>query len=44
MTIDDLPVLTGQELHAQFSENSQEVLERRYLRKDESGRPVETIA
>ena len=44
MTIDDLPILTGQELQAQFSENSREVLGRRYLQKDESGRPVETIA
>lgn len=44
MTIDDLPVLTDQDLHAQLSENSREVLERRYLRKDESGQPVETIA
>jgi len=44
MTIDDLPILTDRELHAQFSENSREVLGRRYLRKDESGRPVETIA
>ncbi|MCJ7548619.1 MAG: adenosylcobalamin-dependent ribonucleoside-diphosphate reductase, partial [Anaerolineae bacterium] len=44
MTIDDLPILTDQDLHAQFSENAREVLGRRYLRKDESGLPVETIA
>jgi len=44
MAIDDLPILTDEELDAQFSENSLEVLQRRYLRKDQAGEPAETVS
>jgi ribonucleoside-diphosphate reductase alpha chain len=44
MTVMDLPNLSEEELQSQFSDNAREVLSRRYLRKDEKGRPVETIS
>ncbi len=44
MTIEDLARLTNEELIAEFSGNSLEVLKRRYLRKDTNGEPTETVA
>ena len=44
MSILDQPLLTEEELRAQFSENALTVLRRRYLRRDEKGEPAETIS
>ncbi len=44
MSILDQPLLTEEELRAQFSENALTVLRRRYLRRNEKGEPAETIS
>lgn len=44
MQISDEPVMSESEVEAQFSQNALIVLRRRYLRKDERGEPVESIA
>ncbi len=44
MSILDQPLLTEEELRAQFSDNALTVLRRRYLRRDEKGEPAETIS
>lgn len=44
MNLDALPILSDEELEAQFSENALEVLKRRYLRKDTDGQPAESVA
>lgn len=44
MSIRTEPALSEKELTEQFTENSVTVLQKRYLRKDENGRPAESIA
>jgi ribonucleoside-diphosphate reductase alpha chain len=44
VTIEQLPKSTNEELMAEFSSNSLEVLKRRYIRKDTQGEPTETVA
>ncbi|MGC9469676.1 MAG: adenosylcobalamin-dependent ribonucleoside-diphosphate reductase [Anaerolineae bacterium] len=44
MGLEQSPKLSNQELREQFSENSLEVLRRRYIRRDKDGKPAETIA
>ncbi len=44
MSILDQPLLTEEELRAQFSENALTVLRRRYLRRNDKGEPAETIS
>ncbi|MBN1260905.1 MAG: adenosylcobalamin-dependent ribonucleoside-diphosphate reductase [Anaerolineae bacterium] len=43
MNIVEEPLLEGEALEAQFSENARTVLRRRYLRKDGQGQPAETV-
>ncbi len=43
MTCEDAPKRSGEGLEAQFSDNALEVLQRRYLRKDSTGEPAETV-